>query len=52
MNWIEFFFGWLIKGQYEVTMLDTLMCFLELALVFGIGIFIYCLIPEKKDRKK
>lgn len=49
MNWLEFFFGWLIKGQYEVSMLDAIMFWIEFILVCGIGIFIYCLIPEKKD---
>ena len=33
MNWLEFFFGWLIKGQYEVSMLDTFMLIIELSLL-------------------
>ena len=51
MNWLEFFFGWLIKGQYEVSILDSIMFYIELIVLI---ILIYCIkayIDKKKDRK-
>lgn len=36
MDWVEFFFGWLTKGQYETSLLDSIMCFIELVLLMGI----------------
>ena len=50
MNWLEFFFGWLIKGQYEITMLDNIIFWIECILAFIIGLFIYTLIQEKKSK--
>jgi hypothetical protein len=40
MNWINFFFGWLVKGQYEVSMLDGIMFWLEFITVIFIIILI------------
>lgn len=34
MNWIDFFFGWLTKGQYEISMLDGIMFWLEFIVLF------------------
>jgi hypothetical protein len=51
MNWKELFFGWLIKGQYEVSMLDSIMFILELSVVLSIFVGILSLIPEKKDKR-
>lgn len=50
MDWIKFFFGWLIKGQYEITVLDQLIFYAELILVLFIDIFIYCLLSEKNNK--
>lgn len=50
MNWLEFFFGWLIKGQYEISMLDEIMFWAEIIIVFVVGLFIYTIIPSKKDK--
>lgn len=52
MNWKELFFGWLIKGQYEVTGLDELMFILEFIVVSIISVSIYCLISEIKEKRK
>lgn len=52
MNWKELFFGWLIKGQYEVTGLDELMFILEFIVVSIISFSIYFLISEIKERRK
>ncbi len=32
----ELLFGWLTKGQYEVSLLDTIIFLIELTLVIGI----------------
>ncbi len=40
MNWTEFFFGWLIKEQYRVTMLDSWIMLAEISIVFIIGCLI------------
>lgn len=51
MNWLEFFFGWLTKGQYETSMLDGIMFWVEFIIVFIIGFVIYEAILSKKDKK-
>ena len=50
MNWVEFFFGWLIKGEYETSMLDGIVFWVEFILVFFIGFVIHFLIAEKKRK--
>lgn len=47
MNWLEFFFGWLIKGQAEVTVLDEIMYYIELLILF----FIWVMIFVKKNKR-
>ena len=42
MNWAEFFFGWLIKEQYRVTMLDSFIFLAEISIIFIIGSLIFC----------
>ena len=42
MNWLEFFFGWLTKGEMEVSMLDIIMFIIELSVTF----IIICIIVE------
>ena len=48
MNWLEFLFGWLIKGEHDVTMLDGIIFWIEFILVFVIGMVIHFWITEKK----
>ena len=50
MNWLEFFFGWLIKEQYKTTMLDGIMFWIEFVVLFIVGTFIYVTIQDKKDK--
>ena len=50
MDWLEFFFGWLIKGQYEVSTLDTIMFLIEFIIVIFIIAIIQDLI-EKLNKK-
>ena len=52
MDWLEFFFGWLIKGQYEISLLDSMMFWLECIVVFIIGMFIYVKISSIRENKK
>lgn len=40
MDWVDFFFGWATKGQYEISMLDSLMCFIEIVLLMFVISFI------------
>lgn len=49
MNWVEFFFGWLVKGQMYVSAFDTIMMGLEI-----FGTYIICLVIKAKieDIKK
>ena len=50
----ELLFGWLTKGQYEISMLDSFIFLIEFVIVIFIGGFIYFSIQdlkEKKDRK-
>lgn len=48
INWINFFFGWLVKGQYEVSMLDGIMFWLEFIIVI---IVIGLIIGSKGDEE-
>lgn len=41
MNWTEFFFGWLIKEQYRVTMLDSYIFLAEITIILTIGYSIF-----------
>lgn len=49
MNWIEFFFGWLTKSEYEASMLDGIMFWLEFIVLF---IVIFSIKEFINDRKK
>lgn len=51
MNWIEFFFGWLFKSEYEITMLDGIMFWLEWIIFWVIVLTIYYKIKDIKERK-
>ena len=46
---LKFFFGWLIKGQYEVSMLDGIICFLEIMAVVLIVFYIKEFIERLKN---
>lgn len=52
MNWSEFFFGWLIKGQYKVTMLDGIIFFVEFMIVVILFFTIQDLIEKFKKKKR
>ncbi len=52
MNWLDFFFGWLIKGQYEVSTLDTIMFLIEFIIVIFIIAIIQDLIEKLKKKKQ
>lgn len=47
----ELLFGWLIKGQYEKSMLDSFIFLIELVIAFFIGGFIYFSIQDLKEKK-
>ena len=48
-KWLKFFFGWLIKGQYEVSMLDGIICLLEIMAVILIIFYIKEFIERLKN---
>ena len=52
MNWLNFFFGWLTKGQYEVSMIDEVMFFIELMVVVILFYTIKDFIEERRKKKK
>lgn len=52
MKWLDFFFGWLIKSQYEQTLLDGIIFFIELIIVFLIFSIVKDLIEKKKQKEK
>ena len=52
MNWLEFFFGWLIKGQYKVTMLDGIIFSVEFMIVVILFFNIQDFIEKLKKKKK
>ena len=43
MNWLEFFFGWLIKEQAKVTMLDGLIFYMEIIILVVIWVIIFAM---------
>lgn len=54
MNWVEFFFGWLVKGQMQVSALDYIMLLLEFIIIWVICILLGSLrlsIKEKSDKQ-
>ena len=48
MNWLEFFFGWLIKGKYQVSMLDGIIFFIEFMMVAVLLITIQEIIEKRR----
>ena len=52
MYWLEFFFGWLTKGQMNLSVLDGIMFFLELMLVIFIVVKFGDLLDFFDRRKK
>lgn len=48
MNW----FGWLTRGHYEVTVLDKITFFVELAVVICVGIIAWLFIETVADKIK
>lgn len=55
MNWVEFFFGWLVKGQMQVSALDYIMLLLEFIIIWVICILLGSLrlsIKEKSDKQR
>ena len=51
MNWLEFFFGWLIKGQYNVNVLDGIMFWIELVIVMVLFFTIQDFIEKRRKKK-
>lgn len=51
MNWIDFFFGWLTKGQYEVSLLDTIMFVIEFIALFTTIYTIKEFIHDRKNKR-
>ena len=47
----EFLFGWLLKGNYELSILDSIICFIEIFLLLFIILYIKETIKEYKERK-
>lgn len=52
MNWIEFLFGWLYKGQYNISILDYLIFVIEFIIVILIIASISVIIEKLKKGKK
>ncbi len=52
MNWLEFFFGWLIKGQMNVSVFDTIMMGLEMFGAYIIYLVIKVKIEDRKEKQK
>lgn len=50
MNWLEFFFGWLIKEHYKTTMLDGIMFIIELSIIVFLYIVIRDFIEKRGDK--
>ena len=51
MNWLEFFFGWLIKGQYNVSVLDGIMFCIEFMIVIVLFFTIKDFIEKRRKKK-
>ena len=51
MNWLEFFFGWLVKGQYNVSVFDEIMCFIEFMIVIVLFFTIKNFIEKRRKKK-
>lgn len=51
MNWLEFFFGWLIKGQYNVSVLDGIMFWIEFMIVIVLFFTIQDFIEKRRKKK-
>lgn len=49
---LEFFFGWLVKPEIQVTLLDKIVFWIELVICFVILIAILTLIETMKDKRK
>ena len=49
---IDFLFGWLTKGQMNISLLDTIVALLEMGVVFLIVIFVIFIIDKIKNRRK
>ena len=47
----ELLFGWLTKGQYEISMFDSFIFFIEFAIVIFIGSTIYFAIQDLKEKR-
>lgn len=51
MDWIRFFFGWLIKGQYESSVLDGIIFIVEFFIVVIIVTGVRSYLTERKLNK-
>lgn len=51
MNWLEFFFGWLIKGQYNISVFDGMMFYLEVILCVVLYFTIQDFIEKRRKKK-
>lgn len=51
MNWLEFFFGWLTKSQYKLTMLDGIIFFVEFMIVVILFFTIQDFIEKRRKKK-
>ena len=49
---MDFLFGWLTKGQMNISLLDTVVALLEMGVVFLIVIFVIFIIDKIKNRRK
>lgn len=49
---IEFLFGWLYKGAYDISFLDGVMATVEVVIVFLIVIWLSVEIDKIKNRKE
>lgn len=49
---MDFLFGWLTKGQMNISLLDIVVALLEMGVVFLIVIFVIFIIDKIKNRRK
>ena len=47
---IDLLFGWITKPQIEWNVIDNIMCYTELALLFIIAVCLYEYIHDKKNK--